>query len=100
MGELLRLSGKPQGNTSSTGIPIMVDPIVLDNILISSNTCQRKQPKLSNPCSSLTYQELVQQNPMAKKKNKIEYKKAMHVPDSPPVRDKMSRDKRFKTQIK
>ena len=37
MGQLLRLSGELQGNTSSTGIPIMVDPTVVDNILICSD---------------------------------------------------------------
>ena len=66
MGELLRLSGEPEGNTSSTGIPIMVDPTVVDNDL-SSNIRQKKRPKLSNECSSLTFQEQVEQNRISEK---------------------------------
>ena len=86
MGELLRLSGEPQGNTSSTGIPIMVDPTVVDNISISSNTRQSKRPKISDECSSLTYQEQVKQNPIQEKNmDEIEYKKEMNVLDSPLV---------------
>ena len=70
MGQLLRLSGEPQGNTSSTGIPIMVDPTVVDNILICSNTHhRRKRPKLSDTSNSLTYQEQIEQNPIAEKKS-------------------------------
>ena len=42
MGEILRLSGEPKGNTSSTGIPIMVDPTVVEDILICSNSHRRK----------------------------------------------------------
>ena len=99
MGQILRLSGEPQGHSSSTGIPIMVDPTVVDNISICSNTHRRKRPKLSDACNSLTYQEQIEQYPIAEKKPEIEYKKCMHVPDSPPVRDEMSRDEKFKTQI-
>ena len=59
-----------------------------------------KGPKLSNQCSSLTYQEQVEQNTIREKNmDKIEYKKEMHVPDSPPDTDETSADERLKTNI-
>ena len=101
MGELLRLSGEPQGNTSSTGIPIMVDPTVVDYDSISSNNHQKKRPKLSHECSSLTFQEQVEQNPITENyMNHIEYKKAMNVPDSAPVRVDMTSEDRLMTQLR
>ncbi len=70
MGEILRLSGEPKGNTSSTGIPIMVDPTVVNDILICSNSHRRKRRKIPERCKSLTYQEQVEQFPIeVKKKN-------------------------------
>ena len=77
IGENLQLSGEPRGNTSSTGIPMIMDPAVVDNASNRPNFHRGKQMRLSNLGNSTTYLEEAKNNPIVKLAPEMKYSKAI-----------------------
>lgn len=100
IGESLQMPGEPKGNTSAIGIPMVVDPAVVDTTQIRSRSHQSKRMRLSNHVKVTTYVEDANNNPIVEFGPKIKYFKALVYPgDSPPFTDDMNDETRFRTEL-
>ena len=95
IGEILQLSGEPRGNTSSTGMPMIVDPAVVDNASNRPNIHQAKRMRLSSQLKNTTFLEEAMNNPIVQLSPELKYSKAIvNTSYLPPVTNEMSDEKR------